>query len=462
MSADLSGVSAAGGVEFPARALPTDPRAARLVGLYPQVQEGRWMQRVRVLGGVLTGAQWRALGRLARTFTPAAPLHLTTRQDVEFHDLLPEHVPDLQRGLAAAGLSTVGACGDAVRNITVCPCSGAAADAPDLMPLARRLQIALDAEPGTRVLPRKFKVSLSACAEGCGAPFINDLGYVARRTASGWRFQVAAAGSLGTRPKTGLVLFDALSPEDAAACALAAVRVFAVHGDREHRHQARLRHVRDRLGDDALKTLILTAFDAARAERHWPPVELPEPTNPPNARVTLTFPNGDVAPDAADALAQLADRPGLVVRIGHYHQVHVFGLEVSTAVVSYPALRAAARPQSAIVACPGARWCQRALADTNALADRLRTQLGDQLPPQTLVAISGCPNGCAHSAVAHIGLVGCVATREGARGEAWSLFLGGGLGRSDRLAVPAGSRLSADAILAAIAGKPGVRSQEPE
>ena len=94
-------------INFPCSSVPEDAAAARLVGLYPQRQAGLWMQRVKVLGGVLTAQQWRGLGSAVRNFTPGTPLHLTTRQDVELHDVSTEHVGALQHLMIDEGLITL-------------------------------------------------------------------------------------------------------------------------------------------------------------------------------------------------------------------------------------------------------------------------------------------------------------------------------------------------------------------
>ncbi|MCY2925475.1 MAG: hypothetical protein NT031_08555, partial [Planctomycetota bacterium] len=64
---------------FPCPRLPEDGAAARLVGIYPQAQKGRFMQRVCLPGGRLDGRGWRTLAELVRGYTPSTPLHLTTR-----------------------------------------------------------------------------------------------------------------------------------------------------------------------------------------------------------------------------------------------------------------------------------------------------------------------------------------------------------------------------------------------
>ena len=438
-------------IRFPCERLPEEPRVAKILGLYPQRQEGLWLQRVRIPGGRLAADQWRALAALARELTPATPLHLTTRQDIEIHDLSADAVPVAQRRLAAVGLTTVGGGGDTVRNITVCPCSGTPGR-PDLMPLAARIQGVLDGYAGLFTLPRKFKISLSACGESCGRPWINDLGLVAVAKEGRWGFRVIAAGSLGARPGAGIVAREWLGADEMLPLVLAAVHLFDVHGDRENRCKARLRHVRERLGDGPFLDLLGREFDAALGARAWPAVSLPVAPDGASARLALTFPNGDVSPDQADALAALAD---VQVRIGFCHRVLLFGArseQIGASIGAQASLRAAAQPQPHVVACPGTRWCKRALVDTNSLANRLRMELARRLQPSPAVCISGCPNGCAHSAVAPIGLIGAVA-REGGQGrEAFRLLTGGDLGRSAKLAEPVGGQpMSADEAVGRVA-----------
>jgi sulfite reductase beta subunit-like hemoprotein len=402
------------------------------------------MQRVRAPGGVLTADQWRTLARATADFTPRTPLHLTTRQDVEFHDLAAEAIPPLQARLADAGLSTVGACGDTLRNVTVCPCSGALAGSADLLPLARAVQATLTAEAGADALPRKFKVTLS-CGPACGQPWINDLGFIVRGEPGAWKLSAIGAGSLGARPHTGILLAESIKPHDVLPMAVAALRIFAAHGDRRNRHKARLRHVREQVGNAALLAMLDEAFRAARSERPWPDVALVPTAGGCIVSRLLTFPDGDVTPAAAEALALLAADDAVRVRVAAYHRVVVFGPNepaLASRLAALPALAEAARPQPAIVACPGSRWCARALVDTRAVAARLREALATSLPPDAVVAVSGCPNGCAHSAVADVGLTGrLVGASDGGRMEAFDMVAGGGMGRDARLGAPAATKV---------------------
>jgi len=441
-------------IPFPCDRVPEDANLARLVGLYSQRQEGLWMQRIKVLGGQLTAGQWRALADLARALTPGTPLHLTTRQDIEIHDLPDEQVPVAQRRIAEMGLTSVGACGDTLRNITVCPCSGIRDGTVDLRPLAWSVRRFLEQQEGIFSLPRKFKISLSACEAACGRPWVNCLGLVARRREGRWGFFVTAGGSLGSRPATGIALFEHLAPGDVRALVWGAIQVFAAHGDRTNRRRARLRHVRERIGDETFREVMLEAFARARGEVGAEPTELPEAAGDFAEPLTLTFANGDVTPEAADALAELAGRHDVRVRIASHHRVAVFfrrGAQPGDPSAAMPALARAARPQAAVVACPGSRWCSRALVDTNAVADRIRREVGARLSPGTTVCISGCPNGCAHSGVAEIGLRGAVAKQNGHRREAFDVLVGGGGGRSNKLAHLVARKLLPEQAIATVA-----------
>ena len=436
-------------IVFPSSSLPDDAGHARLLGLYAQRQEGLWMQRLKILGGRLTAGQWEAIAEIAREFTPNAPLHLTTRQDIEFHNLPPESIPRVQARLAEAGLTGLGACGDTLRNVTICPCSGMIPGSPDLEPMAWAIRRTLEELSFIYDLPRKFKIDVSCGSDACGRPWINDLGLVARRRDDQWSFDVIGAGSLGARPGVGMKLFEAVAPGDVPALVAAAVKLFNDEGDRENRTRARLRHVRERLGDEPFAEMFRSRFEAEKASRPSVEIELPLATGDFDGQVALTFANGDVTLDQASALAAIARRRDARVRIAAGHRVIVFGRipSVRSVVQSMPALRTAAGSQATLIVCPGNRSCSHGLVDTNALAAKLR----EVLPASMTACISGCPNGCAHSGVGEIGVTGRRMTRGDEKVDGFDLLTGGGLGRSPALAKCVARKLTADEVVEHVA-----------
>ena len=90
-----------------------------------------------------------------------------------------------------------------------------------------------------------------------------------------------------------------------------------------------------------------------------------------------------------------------------------------------------------IVACPGSTTCTNGLTHCPQLAAKLAEVLSgnDKLKGKT-IALSGCPNNCAHSSIADIGLVGQIKTLDGKRQEVYQVLLNGGNGQTDALAQP--------------------------
>ena len=240
---------------FPCTGAYADSNQLKLSGVYAQRQKGLWMQRIKIQGGVLKAEDWRTLAGLARTHTPGTPLLLTTRQCIEFHNITEEILPALQQDLAAAGFTGLGACGDTLRNITLCPGNGLCPGSVDFSAAAAATRQVLESFEGVYSLPRKFKISFSGCERFCAQPYINDLGFTASVHDSDVTFRLFGAGSLGAQPETGIELVDSIKPEHIPALALAALRIFNTHGNRTNRRKARLRHIRQELGDEAFIAL---------------------------------------------------------------------------------------------------------------------------------------------------------------------------------------------------------------
>ena len=101
---------------------PEDDLVMRWHGLYrhrPQ-EAGVFMLRLKLPGGALSTAQATTVAALAAQFSNGH-LSLTTRQDIELHQLTLADLPTVFAELAAVGLRTLGACGDQVRNVVACP-----------------------------------------------------------------------------------------------------------------------------------------------------------------------------------------------------------------------------------------------------------------------------------------------------------------------------------------------------
>ncbi|MHC4739408.1 MAG: hypothetical protein ACYS9Y_10945 [Planctomycetota bacterium] len=400
---------------------------SKMLGVYPQRQEGLHMQRVKIFEGRINWLQWRRIAKIASVYTSGTALHITTRQSIELHNIASEDVATVQRDLAEVGLSVFGAGGDSVRNITVCSGCQFDPNASDVFGLAKFVRQYLEQKPMIFNLPRKFKISFSGCRLACAKPWINDLGFIAQRDGF---FTVIGAGSLGAKPALGIELYKNLPTKDVLALCISAIEFFKDHGDRKNRHRARFRHVREKLGDNAFRTELDVRFNRLRLCRSWSDF-LPAKSNR-NIKLLwhLQLPNGNIVPKDAVELADIAEPEEALLRINLEHALELYG----TKTFQLPEHLALLEKNPVIVSCPGSSTCNRAIADSWALADRIRNILVKQGRPKTHINISACPNSCAHSTISEIGLVGMRSKQNGRCGECYRLYKAGGGGKSNSLA----------------------------
>ena len=285
----------------------------------------------------------------------------------------------------------------------------------------------LQSQPVAGNLPRKFKVSLSCCKDSCAKPYISDVGFVAQDDG---RLTVAVAGSLGARPGLAVEFARDIDPADALPLCNAALDMFAEHGDRENRRKARFRHVRERFGDEKFIAELTERFDQKKAERRWPDVDLEKTVEGVELIARLQLAGGDISVDDAIALADSAQAAGAVLRIDLCHGLELYG----STVFDLPDSLKKLNNKPKVIACPGSRTCPNGLADCKSTALAILDRLTDGLGDNVTINISGCPNNCAHSAIADIGLVGMVRTIGSERVPCYRIFTGGGNGTNNVLA----------------------------
>src|SRR5438034_3424820 len=80
----------------------------------------QFMVRCKIPGGVLSGAQYLVIDELADRYGNGT-LRVTTRQGNQFHGVLKGDLKPTIRAVNDALVTTLGACGDVVRNVVSCP-----------------------------------------------------------------------------------------------------------------------------------------------------------------------------------------------------------------------------------------------------------------------------------------------------------------------------------------------------
>ena len=175
--------------------------------------DGLFMLRVKFPGGIVSSEQLRAVGSLAERYGRGMG-DITTRQNIQLHNLAIEDMPIVLDELNAVGLSFTQACGDVWRNVVGCPLAGVDGhELIDTRPLVADLERAFVGHREFSNLPRKFKVSVSACVHHCAQHEINDIGLVAVDKDGVVGYDVWVGGGLGASAKMGRRLDVFARPE---------------------------------------------------------------------------------------------------------------------------------------------------------------------------------------------------------------------------------------------------------
>ena len=159
------------------------------------------MLRIKLPAGRITTGQLRLVGELSNTHGRGAG-ELSTRQTIQLHYLELASLPHVFDGLERVGLTTAGACGDAVRNVTGAPSPGSRRDELfDVTPEIDAVTSFFYGNPDYSNLPRKHKISISACAHRCNAPEINCISLIGVIHEGREGFGVLVGGGLSSVPR---------------------------------------------------------------------------------------------------------------------------------------------------------------------------------------------------------------------------------------------------------------------
>ena len=452
--------------------IPSDVwrQQCRLNGVYDQRQESVSMIRVKIPGGILTPALLEALAFTADKWGRGKG-HVTTRQNVQYHFVPDEEVPELLRYLANAGLTTREACGHSVRNFTSCVRSGVSTDEPfDVTPYMEALAAHFLRQPFSVGMPRKFKPSIGGCCgTDCSQAFINDLGFLAKVKDGVPGFRVLAGGGLSTLRRSALTVEEFIPANELLEAAEAVVHVFHRIGNRKNLAKARIKWAIDSIGTEAFLREYHVEREKIRAQGGRPLVLPPQPPTPvlraglpqvAQARpdfdawakdsvhaqkqagfslVQLRLVLGDLTAAQFRALATLCVQFGEgEVRMTNEQNIALRWVPTTRLPALHRELarvglaRSGANTLAAVTSCPGATSCKLAVTASRGLGAQL-TELLDRR--QDLVAaakgldvkVSGCPHGCGQHYIAGIGFQGGMRKLAGRPAPQYLVYVGGSI-----------------------------------
>jgi sulfite reductase (ferredoxin) len=411
-----------------------------------------FMMRVRSDGRLLPAATIRALGEIGQEFARDTA-DVTDRENVQFHWIRIEDVPAIWARLDAAGLDSTEACGDGPRPFLGSPVAGVAKDelidgSSALEEIRRR---ALD-NPAYSNLPRKYKTALTGHPSHDVAPEINDIAFVGTlHPVHGPGFDVWVGGGLSTNPMLAQKLGVWVPLEDVPDVWEGVTSIFRDYGYRRLRSRARLKFLvadwgvekfREVLEKEYLGRELVSCQSPPSPTGHRDHVGVHEQKDG-NFYVGLAPVAGRISGTKLVALADVMERHGVAgARLTPYQKIVLIGVapgQVDAVVAAVDALGLPARPSNwrqNTMACTGIEFCKLAIVETKARARDLIEELERRFPElDTLsipggitVNVNGCPNACARTQTADIGLKGQLVMHEGEQVGGFQVHLGGATG----------------------------------
>ena len=408
-----------------------------------------FMLRVRSDGGALSAAALRTLGEISTEFARDTA-DISDRQNVQYHWIRIEDMPEIWRRLEAVGLQTAEACGDCPRVVLGSPLAGESLDEViDATPAIEEIVRRYIGKPEYANLPRKFKTAISGLQDVVHE--INDVAFIGvNHPDHGPGFDVWVGGGLSTNPMLAQRLGAWVPLDEVPDVWEAVVSAFRDYGYRRLRSKARLKFLIKDWGPQRFREVLENEY----LKRPLVDGPAPEPVTHPIDHVGVQrLRNGlnavGVAPIAGrvsgtilTAIADLAERAGSDrIRFTPYQKLIVLDVpddRLDEVIAGLDALGLPSTPsrwRRNLMACSGIEFCKLSFAETRVRAqslvpdlERRLADLNAELDVPVTVNLNGCPNSCARIQVADIGFKGQMVDDGDGPVEGFQVHLGGSLG----------------------------------
>ncbi len=437
----------------------SDDDVARLkwYGLYPHnTKDGNFMLRVKVVQGVLTGDQAETMAGIAADYGRGI-IDCTTRQCFQIHWIRVENIPDIYGRLDEVGLTVTGACGDIPRNVVGCTLAGIGHD--QVVDGQATSQALHDFFLGKKLysnLPRKFKISVTGCAEDCARGLINDLalsGAVAEDGTAGFNMRVG--GGLSSAPRFARWIDVFVTPEEAPEVAGEIVSIFRDSEElRSKRGRARIKFLIDSMGPEGFREELerrvgrplhrgVKTHGGLNGDDH---IGVTPQHDGLHSSVGFCVPVGRLRAEQLSEFVNLARKHGSAdgeLRLTHQQNVLIPFVknENVDALLNEPLSQdlSPAPPvfMRSVQSCTGKEFCGLAKVYTKSRAVEIARFLDAHVLPNghgedLRVHFAGCSSSCAQQQIGDIGIEGVLKKVDGKFVEAMEIRIGGRLGDNAR------------------------------
>ena len=448
-------------------------RSYRLArGVYGQRQLGVQMFRIKIPFGQITTDKLIGMANTSEKWA-TGNLHLTTRQNVQYHYVKLDDSPNVWVELEETGVTGREACGNTVRTITASAKSGVdPKEAFDVSPYAHALTYYFLRNPICQEMGRKFKMAFSSSADDSAFTFMHDLGFFPRIVGGKKGFKVVIGGGLGAQSIMAREIRDFLPVEDLVPFVESVIRVFDRHGEREKRHKARLKFLvaEKAMGLEKFMTLVaeeqkalkvqsfdvdesilaspslpdtssLSELDLSSDEdyKFWVDTNTFEQKQAGYYAVQIKLPLGNIMAPRARKFAAVIKKyaaddiritmnQGFLLRYVTPAALPHLYKELKELDLATPGFDSIAD----ITACPGTDTCNLGVADsvniTAVLEEMIQKEYKDLITDCDIkIKISGCMNACGQHMAAQIGFHGSSIKKSPLVLPAQQVILGGGV-----------------------------------
>jgi len=425
---------------------------------YRPVTPGKFMMRLRVPNGIISGEQMRVLGEIVQRYGDDGNADITTRQNLQLRGIRIEDIPDIFQRLKSVGMTSVQSGMDNVRNITGSPMAGLDADELiDTRELVQKVQDMItnygQGNYQFSNLPRKFNIAIEGGRDNSVHAEINDIAFVPAYKEGELGFNVVVGGFFSAKRCEAAIPMNVwVRPnQEVVDLCRGILEVYRDNGLRSNRQKSRLMWLIDEWGIEEFRTRVANHLGyplATAAEKDaidWEKRDhlgvFPQKQEG-LSYIGLCVPVGRLFADDMLDLARIAEVYGsgeLRLTVEQNVIIPNIAAENMPTLLTEPLLaKFTPNPtplQRALVSCTGAQFCNFALIETKNKAVDLIRQLDAELniPRGVRIHWTGCPNSCGQPQVADIGLMGTKARKDGKTVEGVDLYMGGKVGKDAHL-----------------------------
>ncbi|CAM8994165.1 unnamed protein product [Rhodiola kirilowii] len=427
-----------------------------------KTQYGRFMMRLKLPNGVTTSAHIRYLASVIQHYGKEGCADITTRQNWQIRGVVLSDVPEILKGLADVGLTSLQSGMDNVRNAVGNPLAGIDPyEIVDTRPyndmLTQFITNSSRGNPAFTNLPRKWNVCVVGSHDLYEHPHINDLAYMPATKTGTFGFNLLVGGFFSAKRCEEAIPLDAwVSGDDVVASCGAVLEAFRDLGSRGNRQKTRMMWLIDELGIEGFRSEVEKRMPRGKLERASPEDLIQTQwlrrdyfgIHPQKQEglsyIGIHIPVGRLEADEMHELARIADEYGSgELRLTVEQNIIIPNISNSRveALLEEPLMVNKFSPNppllmKGLVACTGNQFCGQAIIETKARAMQVTQEVNRLVSVTQPVRMhwTGCPNTCGQVQVADIGFMGCMTRDEnGKTCEGVDVFVGGKIGSESHL-----------------------------